>query len=174
MPGQICQLAISSSGDKLASSDPRTRQLALIGLVGSSLDAASAIGSLMKNSQKVVATMSFVSGVIDVYLGHQELKNAFKAGDTDTANAVFVTTSGSTVGVTGTFMALPMERFFFASLTTQKRARRLDPHEPEFSKGMKRRTEDCPHGSATTKLHSNGELHGVGKPRPAFPARRIL
>ena len=99
-------LAISSSGDKLASSDPRTRQLALIGLVGSSLDAASAIGSLMKNSQKVVATMSFVSGVIDVYLGHQELKNAFKAGDTDTANAVFITTAGSTVGVTGTFMAL--------------------------------------------------------------------
>jgi hypothetical protein len=71
-------------------------------------------------------------------------------------------------------MALSMERFFFASLTTQKRARRLDPHEPEFSKGMKRRTEDYPHGPTTTKLHSNGELHGVGKPRPAFPARRIL
>ena len=84
----------------------QARQLALIGLVGSSLDAASAIGSLMKNSQKV-------GGDDELRLArHRRLSRSsgteerLQAGDTDTANAVFITTAGSTVGVTGTFMAL--------------------------------------------------------------------
>ncbi|MDP2334500.1 MAG: hypothetical protein Q8M19_27800 [Reyranella sp.] len=98
-------LAIKSTMDA-TSGDPKTRDLAIIGLVGSSLDAASAIGTLMKKSEKVVATISFVSGIIDVYLGHLEMQNAFKGGDTDAANAAFVTTAGSTIGVAGTFMAL--------------------------------------------------------------------
>jgi hypothetical protein len=99
-------LAIKSTMDATKTGDPKTRELAIIGLVGSSLDAGSAIGTLLKKSERWVATMSFVSGVIDVYLGHQELNNAFKAGDTDAANAAFLTTAGSAIGAAGTFMAL--------------------------------------------------------------------
>jgi hypothetical protein len=99
-------LAIGSTMREMKTDDPRKKELAIIGLVGSSLDAASAIGTLLEKSEKVVATLGFVSGVIDVYLGHQEMRTAFKAGDQDVANASFLTVAGSAIGTAGTLMAL--------------------------------------------------------------------
>ena len=99
-------LAIKSTMDAMQGDDPKKKELAIIGLVGSTLDAASAIAALLKKSDKVVATLSFVSGVIDVYLGDQEMRAAFKAGDQDVANAAFLTAAGSAIGTAGTFMAL--------------------------------------------------------------------
>lgn len=98
--------AIKSTMDAMQGEDPREKELAIIGLVGSTLDAASAVATLLKKSEKVVATLSFVSGVIDVYLGHKEMEEAFKAGDQDRANASFLTAAGSAIGTAGTFMAL--------------------------------------------------------------------
>jgi hypothetical protein len=64
----------------------------------------------LKKSEKVVATLSFVSGVIDVYLGDKEMRAEFKAGDQDVANAAFLTAAGSTIGAAGTFWA--KKRFY--------------------------------------------------------------
>lgn len=98
--------AIKSTMDAMAGEDPKKKELALIGLVGSTLDTASAVATLLRKSEKVVATLSFVSGVIDVYLADKEMRAAFKAGDQDVANATFLTAAGSTIGTAGAFMAL--------------------------------------------------------------------
>lgn len=98
--------AIRSTMDVMKGDDPRKKELAIIGLVGSSLDAASAVASLLKNTEKVVAVLGFVSGVIDVYLGHVEMTKAFKDGDQDIANGAFLTAAGATIGTAGTIMAL--------------------------------------------------------------------
>ena len=99
-------LSIKSTMEKMRGDDKRAKELALIGLVGSSLDAASAVTSLLKKGQRVAATFSFVSGVIDIYLGVEEMNKAFTDGDQDVANGAFLTAAGATIGTAGTVMAL--------------------------------------------------------------------
>lgn len=99
-------LAVKSTMEAMKGNNPRERELAIIGLVGSSLDAASAIGSLLKKSGNVLATLGFVSGVIDIYLGHVGMSEAFKDGDQDAANGQFLIASGSAVGAAGVLMPL--------------------------------------------------------------------
>ncbi|HWL95471.1 MAG TPA: hypothetical protein VNT79_18275 [Phycisphaerae bacterium] len=98
--------AVMTYQEAMKGDDPQKKDLALIGLIGSSLDAASALGSLFKKSEKLVATISFVSGIIDVYLAHKEMDSAFKGGDQDAANGAFLVGAGASVGVSATLMVL--------------------------------------------------------------------
>jgi hypothetical protein len=86
--------------------DAEARQLALINLVGSGADAASAVGSLLKQSKRRLSTLGFVSGVIDVYLGIKSAVKASDEGDPDAAAAAVVTTVGSGIGTVGSLLGL--------------------------------------------------------------------
>jgi hypothetical protein len=99
-------LAVKATMDAMQGEDPGKKELAIVGLVGSSMDAASAIGSLIKNGGKVVHVLSFVSGVIDIYLGHKGMIKAFKDGERDVANGEFLTATGSTIGTAGVVMGI--------------------------------------------------------------------
>lgn len=99
-------LAIKAVETAMQGDDPRAKELAVINLVGSTLDAASAIGSMVGKGRRVVPVLSFASGVIDVYLGVTEMNKAFKDGDEDIANGAFLTAAGSTIGTAGAFMTI--------------------------------------------------------------------
>jgi hypothetical protein len=99
-------LAIKATADAMQGEDPKVKELALINLVGSSLDATSAIASLLKKSERVIHVLGFVSGVIDVYLGVKEMSKAFAEGDQDIANGAFLTAAGATFGTAGAAMGL--------------------------------------------------------------------
>lgn len=99
-------LAVAATMEAMKGTDPEERKLAIIGLIGSSLDAGSAIASLLKNTDRVVVVFGFVSGVIDVYLGHVAMDKAFKDGEEDVAAGEFLKAAGATVGVTSICMGL--------------------------------------------------------------------
>jgi hypothetical protein len=86
--------------------DEEARELAILGLVGSSIDAGSALASLFKNTDRLIAVMGFVSGIIDIYLGHIAMDKAFKNGDEDVASASFLTAAGATMGVASVCMGM--------------------------------------------------------------------
>ena len=98
--------AVKATMEALQGEDPHTQELALIGLVGSTLDASSAVASLLRTSKHVVNTLGFVSGVIDVYLEVKGMDKAFKDGDQDIANGHFLTATGATLGTAGAAMGL--------------------------------------------------------------------
>src|SRR5262249_1091380 len=66
-------LAIKATADAMQGEDPKKKELAIVGLVGSTLDASSAIAKTIKGGKTAAKALSFVSGVIDVYLGHVEM-----------------------------------------------------------------------------------------------------
>jgi hypothetical protein len=99
-------LAIKATSEAVQGDDPTAKELALINLVGSSLDASSAVASLLNKSGRVVSALGFVSGAIDVYLGVRGMNKAFEDGDQDLANGNFLAATGATVGTTGAFMGL--------------------------------------------------------------------
>jgi hypothetical protein len=99
-------LAVKAFDEAMKGDDPKARELAILNLVGSTLDASSAIASLLKKGEKVVAVFGFVSGVIDVYLGVDAMNKAFKDGDQDIANGSFLTAAGATIGTAGSILAL--------------------------------------------------------------------
>lgn len=86
--------------------DPQEREQAIIGLVGSGLDATSAIAALFKSGEKLAAVLGFVSGVIDIYLGAAEMNRAYTDGDQDIANGAFLTAAGATFGTASVAMGL--------------------------------------------------------------------
>jgi hypothetical protein len=98
-------LAIKQTADALQGDDPQTKELALINLVGSSLDASSAIASLLQK-ESVAGVLGFVSGVIDVYLGVIGMNKAFADGDQDVANGQFLIAAGATFGTAGAAIGL--------------------------------------------------------------------
>lgn len=99
-------LAFSAMMKALEGDDPRAKQLAVIGFVGSTLDATSAIAALSKRWDKVAPVLGFVSGVIDVYLADAAMDKAFKDGDQDAANGNFLTGVGATMTTAAGLMAL--------------------------------------------------------------------
>jgi hypothetical protein len=98
--------AVAAVMEAMKGTDPEQQKLAIIGLIGSGLDASSAIVSLLKNTEHVVVVLGFVSGVIDIYLGHVAMDKAFKDGEKDVAAGAFLTAAGATIGVSGICMGL--------------------------------------------------------------------
>jgi hypothetical protein len=98
--------AFKATVEALQGEDPKTKELALIGLVGSTLDASSAVASLLRTSKHVVNVLGFVSGVIDVYLEVRGMDKAFNDGDQDIANGHFLTATGATLGTAGAALGL--------------------------------------------------------------------
>lgn len=98
--------AVKAVSTAMKGEDDEAKTLAVVGLVGSSLDAGSALASLFKNTERFVAVMGFVSGVIDIYLGHIAMDKAFKDGDENVAGAAFLTAAGATIGVSSVCMGL--------------------------------------------------------------------
>ncbi len=98
--------AVAVTMEAMKGADPEERKLAIIGLIGSSLDAGSAIASLLKNAERAAVVLGFISGVIDVYLGHVAMDKAFKNGEKDVAAGAFLTAAGATIGVAGICMGL--------------------------------------------------------------------
>jgi hypothetical protein len=99
-------LAIKATSDAMQGDDPQAKELALINLVGSTLDASSAIASLLNKSEHAIHVLGFISGVIDVYLGVIAMDKAFADGDQDIANGEFLTAAGATFGTAGAAMGL--------------------------------------------------------------------
>ncbi|MGC4093001.1 MAG: hypothetical protein QM756_34965 [Polyangiaceae bacterium] len=98
--------AIQAASEQLKSADPKERELAVVSLVGSSLDAASALGSVLKISERRLAVLGFASGVIDVYLGVQDMNKAYKQGDQGAADGAFVTAVGASISTSAALMLL--------------------------------------------------------------------
>jgi len=82
------------------------KEVAIIGLVGSTLDAAGGIASLFESGEEFVPFLGFVSGVIDVYLGVISMNKAFEDGDQELANGSFLTAAGSTIAAASAFMGI--------------------------------------------------------------------
>jgi hypothetical protein len=93
--------AVVAAREQLTSSDPQQRQQALIGLLGSALDAGTAAGKLLRTAEGAVRVMSFVSGVIDVYMAVGTMNDRYALGDLGGAQGSFLVAAGSTIGTAG-------------------------------------------------------------------------
>jgi hypothetical protein len=99
-------ISVRTMMDAMKGKDPKAKQLAIVGLVGSGFDAAGAIASLFKKGEKIAAVFGFVSGVIDIYLGVEAMNQAFTDGDQAMANGSFLTAAGATISTAGAAMGL--------------------------------------------------------------------
>src|SRR5262249_29612720 len=82
------------------------KEVAIIGLVGSTLDAAGGFASLCESGEEFVPFLGFVSGVIDVYIGVINMNKAFRDGDQELANGSFLTAGGATIATASAFMGV--------------------------------------------------------------------
>lgn len=95
-----------SAADGLKSADPQQRELIMLGLFGSALDAANAIGGVLKVNEKLLSAFGLISGVIDIYLGVEDQKKQIALANQGGADGAFVTAVGATVGTAGTLLAM--------------------------------------------------------------------
>lgn len=107
-------LAVAAAREQLGSLDPQQREQVIIGLVGSALDVTTAMGKLLHASESALRVMSFVSGVIDVYLAHGTMQDRYALGDQGGAKGSFIVAAGSTLGTS----AVMLEAMGFAGAVT--------------------------------------------------------
>jgi hypothetical protein len=90
--------AVVAAREQLASADPKQRQQALIGVLGSALDAGTSLLKMLEKGENVARVMSFVSGVIDVYMAVGQQNERYTLGDLGGAKGSFLVAAGSTIG----------------------------------------------------------------------------
>lgn len=98
--------AFKSVRDAYDGSDARAQRLALVGVVGSSLDAVSAIGPVLKVEGRALPVIGMISGSIDVYLGIQDTSSALDRGDDVGAAGMAYATAGSAISTVGSICLL--------------------------------------------------------------------